>query len=103
LTGAAERTDTVAKRRSKKAGAQRAGARRHAWPNLASLVDDGHAQVDINGGGYGLDIAADQVCMFHCGGMTFEAIMDHLEELATRYVDEGIVTDEVNGQEWSVE
>ena len=41
--------------------------------------------------------------MFDCGGMTFEAIMDHLEELATRYVDEGIVTDEVNGQEWSVE
>ncbi len=98
----------MAKKRSKKAGAQRAGGRRHAWPNLASLVDDCHAQVDINGGGYGLDIAAihleaDQVCMFHCGGMTFEAIMDHLEELATRYVDEGIVTDEVNGQEWSVE
>jgi len=74
---------------------------------LASLVDGCHAQVDINAGGYGLDIAAihleaDQVCMFHCGGMSFEAILDHLEELATRYVDEGIVTDEVNGQEWSV-
>ena len=80
---------------------------KHAWPIVARLVDEHGAQVDINGGGYGLDIAAvhidtGQVCMFHCGGMTFEAIMDHLEELSTRYVDEGIVTDEVNGQEWSV-
>ena len=43
------------------------------------------------------------MCMFHCGGTTFESVMDHLEELATRYAEEGIVTDEVNGQEWSVE
>ena len=81
---------------------------KHAWPTVARLVDEYGAQVDINGGGYGIDIAAihleaDQVCMFHCGEMTFEPIMDHLEELAARYVDEGIVTDEVNGQEWSVE
>ena len=97
----------MAKQQAKKAGRRKARGGRHAWPNLASLVDGCHAQVDINAGGYGLDIAAihleaDQVCMFHCGGMSFEAILDHLEELATRYVDEGIVTDEVNGQEWSV-
>ena len=101
----------MAKKRSMQAGHKKArgsAAAGHAWPNVARLVDDYHAQVDINGGGgYALDIPAihleaDQVCMFHCGGMTFEAIMDHLEELATRYVEEGIVTDEVNGQEWSV-
>lgn len=108
MTGAAERTDTVAKRRSKRAVGKRARGRRHAWVNVASLVDDCHAQVDFNGGGDGLDIAAihleaDQVCMFHCGEMTFEPIMDHLEERAVRYVDAGIVTDEVNGQEWSVD
>ncbi len=71
---------------------------------MARLVDAYHAHVDVNGGGYGLHIAgihleADPVCTYHCGGMTFESIMDHLEELSVRYVDEGIVTDEVNGQE----
>lgn len=95
------------KKRAKKVGRGKTRGSPHAWPNVASLVDDCHAQVDINGGGYGLDIAAiyleaNHVCMFDCSGMTFEAIMDHLEELATRYVDEGIVTDEFNGQEWSV-
>ncbi len=81
---------------------------KHPWPTLARLVDDLGAQVDFNGGGYGLSIAAvhigsGQVCMFDSSGMTFEAIMDHLEELATRYMDEGVVTDELNGEEWSVE
>ena len=94
--------------RKKIAGAPRAARKRHEWAHVASLVTDDGATIDINGGGYGIDIAAihleaDQVCMFHCGGMTFEAIMDHLEKLAARYVDEGVMTDEVNGQEWSVE
>ena len=79
----------------------------HPWPHVAGLVSDDGATIDINGGGYGSDIAAihigpGQVCMFDCGGMIFEAIMDHLESLATRYVEEGIVSDEINGQEWSV-
>jgi hypothetical protein len=98
--------DTMAKKRSR-AGRKKARGSRHAWPNVARLADDCHAQVDINGGGCSHDISvihleADQVCVFHCGGLSFEAIIDHCEELATRQVDEGIVTDDVNGQEWSV-
>ncbi len=80
---------------------------RHPWTHVARLVDGHGAQLDIHGGGYNMDIAAihigsDQVCMFECSGMEFVSIMDHLEQLATRYSEEGIVTDEVNGQEWSV-
>lgn len=108
----------MAKEKSKQAARKKAGKKsarksqaarkRNPWPHVAGLVTDDGATIDINGGGYGLDIAAmhngsSQVCIFHCGGMTFEAIMNHLESLATRYVEEGIVTDEVNGQEWSVE
>ena len=104
----------MAKKQSKKparkkgAGGSRAAPNRHTWPQVAGLVTDDGAQIDINGGGSGLDIAAihigsSQVCMFHCGGMIFEATMDYLESLATRYVEEGIVSDEVNGQEWSEE
>ena len=93
--------------RKKSAGASRAARKRHPWLYVASLVTDDGATIDINGGGYGPDIAAiyigsEQVCMFDCGGMTFEAIMDHLESLARRYVEEDIVTAEINGQEWSV-
>ena len=77
---------------------------RHPWLHVAGLVSDDGATIDIYGGGYGPDIAAihigpEQVCMFDCGGMTLEAIMDHLESLARRYVEEDIVTDEINGQE----
>ena len=35
----------MAKKRAKKAGRTKARARRHAWPNVASLVDDCHAQI----------------------------------------------------------
>ena len=73
------------------------------WKHVRDLVNDG-VELQINGGGYALNIASlcdetRQVCMFHCGGMDFDTIMDHLEELAKRYVEEGIVTDEVNGSE----
>ena len=55
-------------------------------------------------GGSGLTTAAihlwaDQVCMFQRDGMPFESIVDHMERLASRHVEEGIVTDEVNGLE----
>lgn len=42
------------------------------------------------------------VCMFVSKNMTFDAIMDRLNLLARRYHDEGIVTDEVNGTEYSI-
>ena len=77
------------------------------WPYLADLVSEG-VELEIGGGGWHqLRIASlcdesRNVCMFECSGMAFEAIMDHLEELAERYVEEGIATDELNGSEHSV-
>jgi len=79
---------------------------RQRWHYVRQLVNDG-ASLDVNGGGSPLNIASlyhgeQQVCMFECSGMDFDAIMDHLEELAKRYEEDGIATDEVNGQEYSV-
>src|SRR5258708_2942666 len=64
------------------------------WPHVRKIVDDG-ATLEIHGGGHHLDIAslyADEqlVCMFRCGRMKFNQIMDHLEELAKRYIGEGM-------------
>jgi hypothetical protein len=76
------------------------------WKHIAALVNDG-AELEIHGGGSHFRMASlcdesRNVCMFECGGMDFEAIMDHLEELAKRYVEENVATDEVNGSEHSV-
>ena len=76
------------------------------WARLRELIDQG-ATLEINSGGYHLKIASlyqeeQQVCMLRCTRMKFDAIMDHLEELAHRYVEDGMVTDEVNGGEYSV-
>ena len=81
-------------------------AKGQRWYYSRQLVNDG-ASLDINGGGHYLNIASlyhgeQQVCMFECSGLDFDAIMDHLDELGRRYEEEGIVTDEVNGQEDSV-
>jgi len=76
------------------------------WPHVRKLVDYG-ATLEIHGGGHHLDIAslyADEqlVCMFLCGRMKFDQIMDHLDALAKRYNEEGMVSDEVNGSEYCV-
>jgi hypothetical protein len=76
-------------------------AKHERWEHVRRLVNDG-ANLDINGGGYGMHIASlyleeELVCMFHCAGMAFDAIMDRLEELAKRFDEDGIATDEVNG------
>ena len=82
-------------------------AKRERWHFIRQLVNGG-ASLDINGGGYHLNIAAlyldeQQVCMFECSGMDFDSIMDHIEELAKRFEEEGIATDELNGVEHSIE
>ena len=82
-------------------------AQQERWHYIRQLINDG-ASLDVNGGGYGMQIASlylqeQQVCMFHCGGMDFDAIMDRLEELAKRFQEEGIVTDEINGSTYSID
>lgn len=49
-----------------------------------------------------LDCDGQMVCMVSSDNMTFDAIMNHLDQLAKRYHEEGIATDEVNGSEYSV-
>lgn len=76
------------------------------WQFIRQLVNDG-AGLDINGGGYDLNIASlyleeQQVCMFECSGADFDSIMDHLEELAKRFTEDGIVTDELNGETYCI-
>ncbi len=71
------------------------------WPNIKALVDDG-ATLEIHGGDHFRDIASlcaeeQLICMFRCDSMRFEKIMARLEDLAKRYNEEGMVTDEVNG------
>jgi hypothetical protein len=82
-------------------------AQRKRWHYIRRLVNNG-ASLDINGGGYHLNIASlyldeQQVCMFECSGMNFDSIMDHIEELAKRFEEDGIVSDELNGEEYSIE
>ena len=76
------------------------------WQNLRKIVDDG-GSLEIHGGGPHLDIASlhedeQLICMFFCKRMNFEEIMEHLEALAKRYNEKGMVTDEVNGSEYCV-
>ena len=76
------------------------------WQNLRKIVDNG-GTLEIHGGGPHLDIASLQdgeqlICMFFCLRMNFEEIMEHLEALAKRYNEKGMVTDEVNGSEYCV-
>lgn len=49
-----------------------------------------------------LDCDGQMVCMIESGQMSFDAIMDRLNELAKRFHEEGIVTDEMNGSEYCV-
>jgi len=82
-------------------------AQRERWHYIRLLVNEG-ANLDINGGGYDLNIASlylddQQVCQFECSGMDFDSIMDHTEELAKRFEEDGIVSDELNGDKYSIE
>jgi hypothetical protein len=82
-------------------------AQQARWEHIRQLVNDG-ANLEINGGGYGMHIASlylheQQVCMFHCASMDFDAIMHHLEECAKRFDEDGIVTDEIDGSTYSIE
>lgn len=79
-------------------------AKRQPWQCIREMVNDG-ASLGIERGDRHLNIASlyhggQQICMFECSDMDFDAIMDHLDELAERYEEEGIVTDEVNGEEY---
>ena len=76
------------------------------YPTLAELVEGG-AHMEVNGGGYHLQIAAlyeesQLICQFACSGMSPDAILEELNELALRYVEEGMVTDSLNGSEYCI-
>ncbi len=76
------------------------------WPYIDQTLDDG-GQLTIATEGYGVVFSAllsgrDTVCMIKSDGISFDKIMNRLEELAQRYHEEGIATDEVNGSEYSV-
>ncbi|MFO7957344.1 MAG: hypothetical protein R6X33_09615 [Candidatus Brocadiia bacterium] len=76
------------------------------WPYIGEVVNCG-GTLKINDGGYTLKVASlyqdeQLVCMFECSGMDFERIMQRLEELARRYVEEGVATDAVNGTKYEV-
>ena len=76
------------------------------WPYINQTLDDG-AELTVSTQGYGVTVSALQrasqmVCMIQSDGMTFDEIMNELEELAKLYHEEGIVTDEVNGSEYCI-
>jgi hypothetical protein len=76
------------------------------YPNVAVLIGNG-VECQVNAGGYDLQIAglhdgSQTVCQFLSDGMSPDDIFAHLEALAIRYREEGIVTDEVNGTEYSI-
>lgn len=76
------------------------------YPGIAGLLADG-ATLDVNGGGYEFQIASlydgsQAICQFVCSEMSADRVLSRLEELATRYKQEGIVTDDVNGTTYSV-
>ncbi len=76
------------------------------FPNIAELLDDG-CELEIHGGGHGLKVTSicdgqQIVCMFESRGDEADSVFPHLELQAKRYLSEGIVTDEVNGDEYCV-
>ena len=76
------------------------------WPYISQTLDDG-AELTVSTQGYGITVSALQrgsqmVCMIQSDRMSFDEIMNELEELAQRYHEEGIVTDEVNGSEYCI-
>jgi len=49
-----------------------------------------------------LEYDGQMVCTLMSDNMTFDAVVNRLDQLAKRYHEEGIVIDEVNGSEYSV-
>jgi len=80
--------------------------REESWGFIREVINQG-GYLDMNNTGYDLQTASigdeyETICFFDCSGMKFDAIMDHLDELAKRYLQEGIVSDEFNGQVYSI-
>lgn len=80
--------------------------REERWGFIREVINQG-GYLDLDTASYELRIAglgdeSDMICLFDCDGMKFDAIMDHLDELAKRYLEEGIVSDEFNGQVYSI-
>lgn len=76
------------------------------WPYIHETLEIG-GSLDVSTQSYDVTISSlecdgQMVCMISSDNMTFDAIMDRLNQLAKRYHEEGIVTDEVNGSEYSV-
>ena len=76
------------------------------WASVEQVVNSG-AELRVKDGSRNFKIASlydgeQLICMFECKRMPFREIMDRLDALARRYVDEGIVTDEVDGAEYCV-
>lgn len=76
------------------------------WPYIHETLEIG-GSLDVSTQSYDVTISSlecdgQMVCMISSDNMTFDEIMDRLNQLAKRYHEEGIVTDEVNGSEYSV-
>jgi hypothetical protein len=76
------------------------------WQNIADTIDMG-GSLTVTSEGYGVAISnlecdGQMVCMIESGGMGFEDIMNRIDELAKRFHEKGIVTDDVNGSEYCV-
>jgi len=76
------------------------------WPYVNQTLDDG-GRLTIATEGCSVVCSAllsgrETVCMVKSDGMSFDKIMNRLEELARRRREEGIVTDEVNGSDYPV-
>jgi len=80
--------------------------RKRRWQNIADTIDLG-GSLTVTSESYNMAISnlecdGQMVCMLETSAMGFEAIMDRIDELAKRFHEEGIVTDEVNGEEFCV-
>lgn len=67
---------------------------------MVELINNG-TELSINSGGYSRQVAVlcdgpSIICQFGCGMKTAQGIFCKLEEAATKYLEEGVVTDEIN-------
>jgi hypothetical protein len=77
--------------------------RKEPWPNIAQIIDAG-GQLHVVTHDYGTCISSlesdgQMVCMTQTNGENFTSVMDAIEAMAKRYNEEGIITDQVNGNE----
>jgi len=76
------------------------------WASVEQVINSG-GELRVKDGSRNFKIASlhdgeQLICMFECKRIPFRKIMDRLDALAKRYIDDGIVTDEVNGSEYCV-